>query len=112
MKVKIINNVEYQTFPECEEMIEIDKTILDQIGITKQFDVCAKTVIDYINPNVILQEKNILKKQLYKLSEDIIQAIVGEVVPNIEEKKQKFVKLHNKLRVLEGKAERELINVN
>lgn len=47
-----------------------------------------------------------IKRQLTKLSEDMIQEAVGEVVPNITDKKAQFITLHNELRVLEGKEPR------
>lgn len=54
------------------------------------------------------QRKSELKAELSKLSEDIIQAQAGEVVPNIEERKARFITLHNELRELEGKEPREI----
>lgn len=57
-------------------------------------------------------KKEELKEKLNRLSEDMIQAFIGEQIPNIEEKKKQFVKLHNELRVLEGKEKRELMNTN
>lgn len=43
------------------------------------------------------------KKRLRSLSEDIIQLICGEDVPNIEAKKAEFISIHNTVRVYEGK---------
>lgn len=106
MKVKIINNVEYQTFPICSDMVDIDEVTLQQIGVNKQFDVNTKSVIDYVNPAELLQEKAEIKQQLCKYSEDIIQFIAGENVPNIQQIKKDFILLHNKLRLLEGKEAR------
>lgn len=54
------------------------------------------------------QRKSEIKAELSKLSEDIIQSQVGEIVPNIEERKTRFIALHNELRVLEGKETREI----
>lgn len=54
------------------------------------------------------QRKYELKVELSKLSEDIIQSQLGEIVPNIEERKARFISLHNELRVLEGKEPREI----
>ncbi len=49
-----------------------------------------------------------IKQKLEKLSEDIIQNIVGEDVPSLETKKKDFFDLHNRLRILEGKTPRQL----
>ncbi len=54
------------------------------------------------------QRKSKIRVELSKLSEDIIQSQAGEIVPNIEERKTRFIALHNELRVLEGKEPREI----
>lgn len=51
-----------------------------------------------------------IQQRLVELDQDIVQDIAGEVVPNIEERKTEFVTLHNELRVLLGKEQRELKN--
>lgn len=48
MKVKILNNISYQTFPITDNMIEFDDEDLKEIGKTKQF--YQNTIIDYVNP--------------------------------------------------------------
>lgn len=50
MKVKILGQLSYQSFPETEDMIEIDDELLKQIGRTKCFDVNKNKVIDYVKP--------------------------------------------------------------
>lgn len=57
MKVKILNNISYQTFPITDNMIEFNDEDLKEIGKTKQF--YQNTIVDYVNPNV---EINKLKK--------------------------------------------------
>lgn len=57
------------------------------------------------------QRKSEIKAELSKLSEDIIQSQVGEIVPNIEERKTRFISLHNELRVLEGKEPRKTYSI-
>ncbi len=47
-----------------------------------------------------------IEGRLRALTEDIVQSLVGEVVPDIEERRAEFVALHNELRVLEGKEPR------
>ena len=54
------------------------------------------------------QRKAEIKSMLVSLSEDITQDQAGEYVPNINERKVEFIKLHNELRELEGKAPRIL----
>ena len=49
-----------------------------------------------------------IQTRLDQLSQDIVQDMAGEVVPDIEERKAEFIELHNKLRVLLGKEEREV----
>ena len=47
IKVLIYNKFEYQTFPIVEDMIKVKNSDLEQIGITKCFDVENQTIIDY-----------------------------------------------------------------
>ena len=51
-----------------------------------------------------------IKKELVSLSEDFIQYQVGEDVPDLLQRKQRFIALHNQLRELEGKTKRQLLN--
>ena len=51
-----------------------------------------------------------IQQRLVELDQDIVQDIAGEVVPNIEERKAEFIDLHNELRTLLGKEQRELKN--
>lgn len=50
------------------------------------------------------------KQMLSKLTEDIVQYIVGEDVPNIEERKSEFIRIHNEVREYEGKPLREVLD--
>jgi len=47
IKVLILSKLEYQTFPEVSGMIKVSKLDLEQIGISKCFDVEKQKVIDY-----------------------------------------------------------------
>lgn len=49
-----------------------------------------------------------IKPRLDALSQDIVQDAVGEIVPDIENRKSEFVRLHNELRVLMGLEAREI----
>ena len=48
------------------------------------------------------QNKDLLKK----LTEDIVQFTAGEEVPGIEERKAEFIRIHNAVRIYEGKDQR------
>ena len=50
MKIKILGQLSYQSFPETDDMIEVDDELLKQIGKTKCFDVNKQKVIDYVKP--------------------------------------------------------------
>ena len=47
IKVKILGQFEYQTFPIVEGMIKVKESDLKQIGITKCFDVENQKIIDW-----------------------------------------------------------------
>jgi hypothetical protein len=47
-----------------------------------------------------------IKRRLQALTEDLVQDMVGEIVPDIESRRAEFVALHNELRALEGKHPR------
>ena len=67
MKIKILGKLEYQTFPETDDMIEIDNSLLKEIGKTKCFDVDNKTVVDYDNSAEIKERQiNNLRRQREK----------------------------------------------
>ena len=45
-----------------------------------------------------------LKKQLQPLNEDLLQVMAGVAIPNLEEKKAEFKRIHGDIRELEGKS--------
>lgn len=45
-------------------------------------------------------------KRMEELSKDFIQSFIGADVPNLDVKKQEFVRLHNEVRNLQGKEPR------
>lgn len=67
-------------------------------------------IVEIPAPTEELKEMRIYEIQqcLVELDQDIVQDIAGEIVPNIEERKAEFVTLHNELRALLGKEQREL----
>lgn len=48
-----------------------------------------------------------IQQRLVELDQDIIQDLAGEIVPNIDDRKAEFIKLHNELRTLLGKEKRK-----
>lgn len=103
MKVKFFDNINYQTFPETDDMIDIDEILLKEIGVTKQY-----VNGEFIEYDGLKKSKRILeiKKRLNELNQDFIQVMCGAVIDDFEERKLEFQELHNELRVLEGKEER------
>lgn len=47
VEIKILSQFEWQTFPIVEEMIKVKESDLEQIGITKCFDVENQKIIDW-----------------------------------------------------------------
>ena len=97
MKIKIIDNFTYQTYPISEDMIEVDENILNQIGKTKQFNVKTGEIIDYVNSInfELIELLNNKKNRLSELSKDLVQAQAGLIIPNIEDKKLEFINIVN-----------------
>lgn len=58
MKIKILDNISYQTYPITDDMIEVDETLLTEIGKTKQF--VNNNIVDYEpikNDDIIISYK-------------------------------------------------------
>ena len=55
VKIKILGNLSYQTYPITDDMIEFDEKILNEIGKSKQFDENGN-VIDYVNKTKRLED--------------------------------------------------------
>ena len=49
MRIKILDKLSFQSFPETDGMIEVDDELIKQIGKTKCFDVEKQKVVDYDN---------------------------------------------------------------
>lgn len=47
IQVKILGQFDYQTFPIVEGMIKVKESDLEQIGISKCFDVENQCIIDW-----------------------------------------------------------------
>lgn len=64
------------------------------------------TNVYFISKEEIKRRRDIrrLKMQLQPLNEDLLQAMAGVTIPNLEEKKAEFKRIHGDLRELEGKS--------
>lgn len=54
----------------------------------------------------IKQRKFEISKRLDELNDDFIQFYLGAVIPDIEDKKNEFISLHNEMREFLGKEPR------
>lgn len=63
------------------------------------------TNVYFISKEEIKRRRDIrqLKMQLQPLNEDLLQVMAGVEIPNIEEKKAEFRRIHGDIRELEGK---------
>lgn len=104
----------YEPYPEYtdeqvdalfKQAVEQNATIADINGVPTLISRPAPTQ-DELNKIRIAE----IQARLTELDHDIVQDIVGEIVPNIEERKAEFVALHNELRTLLGKKQRKLKN--
>lgn len=64
------------------------------------------TNVYFISKEEIKRRRDIrqLKMQLQPLNEDLLQAMAGVTIPNLEEKKTEFKRIHGDIRELEGKS--------
>lgn len=64
------------------------------------------TNVYFISKEEIKRRRDIrqLKMQLQPLNEDLLQAMAGVTIPNLEEKKAEFKRIHGDVRELEGKS--------
>ncbi len=88
MKVKIINNLEYQTFPIVDDMVEIDESILREIGNTLQFDGTDGSVTPYEKPQLSASYDELVNSKIrtkYTLSQEL--AILRQKEEKIDEYK-------------------------
>lgn len=117
--VKILNGCTYLD-KDFIKNFGIDK--VQQYGYTiveieeKYFD-CEASDFDGIYFNVekynsrkkYIENSEIISNNLRRmeeLSKDFIQAYLGASIPNLDIKKQEFVRLHNEVRTLQGKEAR------
>lgn len=64
------------------------------------------TNVYFISKEEIKRRRDIrqLKMQLQPLNEDLLQVMAGVTIPNLEEKKAEFKRIHGDIRELEGKS--------
>lgn len=74
MKVKILDNLNYQTFPIVDGMVEVDENTLHQIGITLQFKDTAGRVEAYEKPKFMANYDELVNNKIrerYTLSQEL-----------------------------------------
>lgn len=74
MKVKIINNLEYQTYPIVDGMVEVDESTLQQIGSTLQFKGTDGSVEHYTKPTFKIGYEQLVESKIrerYTLSQEL-----------------------------------------
>ncbi|MDY4592613.1 MAG: hypothetical protein SO434_04340 [Eubacteriales bacterium] len=88
MKVKILDNLNYQTFPIVDGMVEIDENTLHQIGITLQFKGTDGRVETYEKPKFTANYDELVNSKIrtkYTLSQEL--AILRQKEEKIDEYK-------------------------
>lgn len=51
MRVRFLDNVSFTTFPEGDDMVDIDYLVLNEIGLTKQY--VNGQIVDYVNLDLL-----------------------------------------------------------
>lgn len=93
-------------FEQISSFAETDIWYLVKKNGIVQVDAERKAADIESAKNAKVYQKN--KQILAKLTEDIIQYVAGEDVPNIEERKAEFIRIHNEVRIYEGKEIRNI----
>ena len=103
MKVKVLNNIDYQTFPLDDTAIEVDETLLKRIGIDKQF--VNGEIVDYVPVETNEQKIIRLKAELNKYKEDVEQVELFDMErADYQEKKARCAEIILELRQLESEV--------
>lgn len=74
MKVKIFDNLNYQTYPIVDDMVEVDESTLQQIGSTLQFKGTDGSVEPYEKPKFIASYDELVESKIrvkYSLSQEL-----------------------------------------
>ena len=75
MKVKILGNTSYQTYPITDDMIEIDDNLLKEIGISKQF--VDGQIVDYNNTFIEYHELKSWFNDIYTYKEQKYRRLIA-----------------------------------
>lgn len=65
MRIKILDEYSYQTFPIVEDMIEISDSNIDKIGNGYKFDLATKTIVE----DTTYQEQKNKQEKLNRIAE-------------------------------------------
>lgn len=107
----------YQEQSKNNDRIELTdeewKGLLEQQSLGKEIYLDDNNKLNTKEKTLTDEQKrkikiNNIKKELNNIDEDILQYISGEEIVDIEERKTKFISLHNELRELLGKEKREI----
>ena len=102
IKVKILGQFSYQTFPITEDMIDIDEDILSQVGKTKQFK--NGQIVDYTSNASTILQINQLKQKLVATDYKAIKFAEGELTAEeYNETRQQRKKWREEINILEEK---------
>lgn len=78
MKIKILSEYEYQSFPIVDGMVEVNEEDLKLIGLGKKFDLTINTIVEDTSYQSIKEEKDNQERIIElksKLSQTDYQAI-------------------------------------
>lgn len=78
MRITILSNLSYQIIPETENMVEVDETLLQRIGIDKQFDENGN-IIDYVREKTKEEQIEELKQKLAETDYVCLKFVDGEI---------------------------------
>lgn len=98
------------TIIKDKKIYSLDETKYEEISQYNSNDLyCDNNGNIKVKDEVLTKQKiHEIKNRLNELNYDIVQDVAGEIVPNIEERKARFIELHNELRLLLGKDKRDI----
>lgn len=102
MKVKILSEYEYQSFPIVNGMVDVKEEDLKLIGVGKKFDLTTNTIVEDTtyqerkkkeeNQDRIIELKALLKIYDY-IDNKLIEALILNDTAKIEELKNEYASL-------------------
>jgi len=118
MRVQIVDAYTAIISPITDDskVVEVTHEVLEKLGVTYKLDISTRQVIAMEYAEIAQREENFQKQQripklketLSSYSEDLLQAMAGVHIPDLEERKKRFVEAHSELRRLEGKPPRRV----